>query len=107
MKTTLYMVISANGYIAKEDGSEDWISEDNWKESAQIMHKFANVIFGRRAWDNLKTWDKQYLDDIEDVQKIIVSSEPHKPSDNNLGSKVMFAISPQKALETLSEMGFN
>jgi len=103
MKTTLYMVISVNGYIAKEDRAEEWISSDNWIETVRIAHEFGNIIFGRKAWDNLKTWDKRYQDDIADVEKIILSSSIKQYKHN----KLTYVSSPLLALEYLKNKGLN
>ena len=50
MKILLDMVISPNGYIAREDGSEDWLPEDGWDEFVALAKKFNNIVMGRETF---------------------------------------------------------
>lgn len=43
MKTILYMGISANGYIAKEDGDSEWTSEEDLKGFYDHSKKAGNI----------------------------------------------------------------
>ena len=42
MKVILYMAMSLNGYIARENGDEDFLSHENWNTFCEL----ANPTFG-------------------------------------------------------------
>lgn len=50
MKTILYMGISVNGYIAKEDGDSEWTSEEDLKGFYEQSKKAGNIIMGKNTY---------------------------------------------------------
>jgi hypothetical protein len=40
MKTTLFMAISADGFIAREDGDEGFLSDTNWSIFVSLAKDF-------------------------------------------------------------------
>lgn len=103
MKVTLWMAVSLNGIIAGEDGNEDFLSHDNWIEFSRAANKVGCIIWGRKTYESVVTWDKSYLDDLSNVKKIIVSHD----STLKLKEGFTLANSPKEALEILSKSGFN
>lgn len=102
MKVTLYMAMSVNGMIARKDGSEDFLSNENWKTFVSLAEEHGNFIVGRKTYDAVKAWDEDFgFDDLLDIEKIIVSSDPGQKLDVGYTP----ALSPQDALETLSKRG--
>ena len=53
MKVILYMAISTNGYIAKENDDTSWISTEEWNSYAAIIRKSGCLIVGHRTYDIL------------------------------------------------------
>lgn len=51
MKVTLYMAITANGYIAKSDDNTDWVCETDWQQLGKYIENSDAVIMGRRTWE--------------------------------------------------------
>lgn len=51
MKTILYMSITANGMIAKDDDSTSWVSPTEWKSFSSMIQKTGNMIIGRRTYE--------------------------------------------------------
>lgn len=102
MKVILYMAISLNGIIARENNEEDFLSHDNWNTFVKLAHKTACMIWGRKTHEVVKSWGKKYLDDIRDVKKVIVSSD----KDFELEEGYLRAFSPQDALDKLQKEGF-
>lgn len=102
MKTTLYMAMSANGIIARENNEEDFLSHDNWKTLIELSHKAGCLIWGAKTYGLVKQWGKQYWDDVKDIRKIIVSDERIE-----LEEDCILAHSPEDALEKAKVEGFS
>ena len=54
MKTTLFMAMSLNGIIAKEDGNEDFLSHKNWETFSELVNTFGNFVVGRKTHEAVK-----------------------------------------------------
>ena len=102
MKVTLWMGMSLNGIIAGEDNNEDFISDDCWQAWIETIRKHGCVIFGRKTHQNLITWPKQFLRDLEGIKVIVVSTN----SDYKVGSGFDLVSLPEEALKTLERQGF-
>lgn len=103
MKVVLYMTISLNGIIARENNEEDFLSDYNWGTFVELAHKAGCTIWGRKTYDVVtSTYSKELLDTIKDIKKIIVST------DNEFNPKDGFksAKSPKDALEKSEKLGF-
>lgn len=102
MKVILWMAISVNGIIARENGEEDFLSHDNWIEFAKKTNQVGSLVWGRKTYQAVRTWDKQYLEDLKKVRKIILSKKPNLELEEGFTQ----AHSPKEALEILSKEGF-
>jgi len=102
MKVTLYMAISANGFIARENGDEDFLSHENWNKFCDLANKHKSFIVGRKTYEAVKNWKDGYGFDDLDIEKIVVSQDPLY----SLDSSYTLASSPQDALAKLTEKGF-
>ncbi|MGE5298325.1 MAG: dihydrofolate reductase family protein [Acidobacteriaceae bacterium] len=73
---TLYNVISADGFIAYKDGSEDFIPDSLWPDFLSICEKYGTLIMGRKTYEIIQGYDKDLIDSFEalPIQKIVVSS---------------------------------
>lgn len=49
MKVILTMATSANGIIATKEGSEDFLSEENWKRFVHLAHTIGCFIWGEKS----------------------------------------------------------
>ena len=74
MKIILSAAISVNGYIADENGSEDFLSHENWIAFTKLAKKTGNFIYGRKTYEAVKSWEKDYLTDLKDVVKLVISA---------------------------------
>ncbi len=103
MKVILYMTISLNGIIARENNEEDFLSDYNWFTFVELAHKAGCTIWGRKTYDVVtETYSKQLLDTIKEVKKLIVSADKDfKPNEGFESVK-----SPKDALEKAEELGF-
>lgn len=102
MKVVLFMAVSLNGMIAREDNSEDFLSEANWKTLVGLTKKTGCLVWGRKTYELVKKWDKSYLKNLAGVKKIIVSSDKGYRVEEGLG----IASSPEEALGMLAKAGF-
>lgn len=103
MKTILYMAITPNGIIARENGEEDFLSHKGWETFAELAKKYGNFIVGRKTYEAVKKWDEDYsFDDLTEIEKIIISQD----SLYQLDEGYALAQSPQDAIEKLKEKGF-
>jgi dihydrofolate reductase len=103
MKVTLFMAMSLNGVIAGEDGSEDFLSEENWWESfLGLLNKTACVVWGRKTQEVVSLWEPKYHESIKDILKVVVSK-----SEVDLPEGYILAKTPRNALDILEEKGFH
>ena len=103
MHVTLFMAISLNGFVADEAGSEEFISDENWKMFCTLAREKGNFIIGRNTYEAVKTWGANYsFDDLKEVTKVIVTSD----DSFSVPSEYILASSPQDALQKLSDKGF-
>lgn len=102
MKVTLYMAMSLNGIIATQNGSEYFLSDQNWKTFVSLAKQTGNFIVGRKTYEAVKKWDYGFnFDSVDNVEKIIISQQ-----NITLDEGYILADSPQKALEKLDANGF-
>ena len=97
------MAISANGFIARENGNEDFLSHDNWEKFCELAREFGNFVVGRKTYEAVKNWDDGYnFDDLVGVEKVVISQDKNLELDEGY----TLATSPSDALEKLSQKGF-
>lgn len=102
MKVIVSVAMSVNGMIAAHDGSEDFLSHQNWIAFAKLANKIGNNIWGRKTYEAVKAWPPQFLADIKDVTKIVISK-----GNNTQGDGFVFVNSPQSAIDYLKNHGFS
>jgi len=101
MKVILSMAISANGIIATKEGSEDFLSHGNWMQFVRLVNKIGCFIWGRKTYDAVIKWEGDYLNDLKDAKKVIISNSRFQ-----LKEGFALANSPERALELLEKDGF-
>jgi len=67
---TTYNVISEDGFIARQDGSEDFIPDELWSRTLEFFCKFDILIMGRKTYDALQRYDQKLLNEFENIKKI-------------------------------------
>ena len=99
MKVTLYMAISADGFIAKKDGDSDWVSPVDTANFEKAIKEHGCIIVGRKTFD-------QYQGDIypiDGVTNIVVTSDKALKSDK---PNVYFvAGSVKEIIESIKQKG--
>lgn len=99
MKITLFMAISINGFIAEENGSEDFLSEINWKVFCKLVNKFSFLVWGRKTYENVKSWGPKYLKSLK-IKKIILSK-----NFNSTDKDIIILSSPEEAISYAKKSG--
>jgi len=100
MKVILYMAMTANGYIAKENDDAPW-SDAVFNGYYDFVKKRKNIILGKRTYEIMK--------EINEFEKlgfpftIVVSDSP----ENNNDGKTIFVSSPKEAIKELEGKNIN
>ncbi len=102
MKITLFNAISVNGYVARENYREDFLSDYDWKTFCNLAKKFGCLILGRKTYEIAKNSKDFNFNDIKNVKKIIVSKNRKFADKNN----ICFATSPKDAINKSKLSGF-
>lgn len=98
MKTTLYMAMSLNGFIAKENDDTPW-SKTVWNNYYKIAREFKAVVLGRRTYEIMKK-----VNEFEKIGNPFIVVVTRENIANN--SNFVFVSSPKEALKILKEKGF-
>jgi len=101
MKVVIYMAISSDGFIAKEDGSTDFVSDAEWINYSKFVNDAGNIIIGRKTYEIMKK-NKEF-DKFGDIFVVVVSSQDIKTTEKNY----LFVKSSKEALEFLEKKNFN
>jgi len=72
---TLYNVISSDGFIARNDGSEDFIPDNLWPNFLDLCRKYGTLIMGRKTYDAVQQYGKEFSQSLEElpIRKIVIS----------------------------------
>ncbi|MBI2017812.1 dihydrofolate reductase [Candidatus Daviesbacteria bacterium] len=104
MKVILYMAITVNGLIAKEDDDTSWVTETEWKSFKGIIKKHGNMIIGRRTYEVMLKNDEFNISSLNTIRTIVLTSDETIRIHNR--ESVSIAKSPQEALHVLSNASF-
>ncbi len=100
-KVILYMAMTLNGYIAKENDDTPW-SEESWTAYSDFVKNTKNIIIGGYTYDLLRD-SPDFREKIGNPLVVAVShsvKEKIQPDD-------VIAGSPRAALEAVRAAGFN
>jgi len=93
--------MSVNGIIARDNNEEDFLSHDNWLAWLEAIRPVGNIVWGRKTHEVVKTWEKEYMNDLKGIRVLVLSS--------NSGYKVDAGFelvkSPKEAIEKLEKDG--
>ena len=96
MKVVLYMAITANGYIAKENNETPWSNEE-WESFSEKVKEIKNLVIGRKTFEIMKQGNE--FQKIDNPFTVIVSNQ--KENNSN------FVDSPEQAIKLLEKKGFS
>lgn len=72
-EVTIEMACSINGFIATEDGNEDFLSFRGWEIMLEFLKEYDVLIWGRKTWENVLSWGEEYVNGLKDINLIILS----------------------------------
>lgn len=78
MKVKMYMAISLNGYIAKENDEVDWMQEAQWESYDREVAASGHILLGRRTYEMLE--DEELNVDCQ--YYVLTSNEAPTQKDN-------------------------
>ena len=81
------MAISANGFIASKDGSEDFLSHTNWVQFVKRAKQVGGFIYGKTTYESVITWGDEYLHGLSNVIKVVISTKKFQPAKAKTASK--------------------
>ena len=101
MKTTLFMAVSANGFVARKDGDEDFLPHEGWLQMLDFAKKYGHLIWGRKTYEAVSGWGGNFMKDLQHIPFIIVSNSKKSSYPQN----VTVCSSPTEALKAVELMG--
>ncbi len=99
MKVTLYMAMTVNGMIAKENDETPW-SDAVWISYYNVAKQFKAIILGRRTYEIMREINE--FEKIENPFTVVVTNQKLTNSKN-----FAFVKSPRNAIKLLKEKGFS
>lgn len=102
MKTTLYMAVSADGFIARNDDSTPW-SDEEWAAFLSEVRSVGNMIIGRRTFDSIIE-RASTLEEYGEAVLVVVSKAMRESVSY---PTVSFVDTPEEALRLLGKKGFS
>ena len=74
---TLFNVVSSDGFIADQDGREDFIPEELWPNFLDLCMHYGAIVMGRKTYDALQKYPDALLDPFEslEIPKIVISAD--------------------------------
>jgi dihydrofolate reductase len=102
MNILLDISISLNGFIARENGDEDWISDDGWINFQQVAEKYNNFVLGRETYEQVTSRNKKYnFDNVKCEHKVIVTRDRNFLTLNGYA----IVLSPEQAVQYIESKG--
>lgn len=101
-KITVEMACSINGLIATEDGNEDFLSERGWEIMLEFLKEYDVLVWGRKTWDNIVSWGKEYLKALENINIIVLSTSNQEKNFPN----ITYSNSIDNCLEICQNLGY-
>ncbi|HLD80292.1 MAG TPA: dihydrofolate reductase family protein [Candidatus Nanoarchaeia archaeon] len=99
MKVILYASMSVNGFIARENDKEDFLSDENWFSFQKLAEGAGCFCVGRRAYEVVKEKYKSgYNFDTLKAKPIVLSKSPKK-------IKYDVVVSPHDAIKKAKSLG--
>lgn len=98
MKVILYMGLTSNGFIAKEDDNTSWISQEEWDSYSAFVRKVGCMIIGHRTYDILTKQPE--FSELKEVKIVVISHKDFK----TLASNHFTAKTPRKGLDVLKNV---
>lgn len=104
MKVILYMAITINGFIAKENDDTSWVTETEWASFSGMIRKNGNMIIGKRTYEVMIENDEFNRSNLNKIKTVVLTNDAslkiHNPE------FISIALSPQEAISILRKQRF-
>jgi dihydrofolate reductase len=101
MKVIVYMAVTPNGMIARENDATDFVTKTEWKSFDRASRKAGNIVMGRRTFEIVRD-DGQFP--FKERLNVVMT---RKKTRNKWGKDVVFtAASPRGVVGMLRRRGF-
>jgi dihydrofolate reductase len=100
-KTIILMALSLNGFIARPDGDEDFLSHDGWLIMLDYIKKFDNLVWGNTTYESVRSWNIETRQEVDEIKNLVVVSRQNQQDFGN----VKYCNTPQQAIEHLRAEG--
>lgn len=74
---TLYNVISSDGFIAEENGSEDFIPDEVWNDFLELCDEYDTLIIGKNTYTAIQSFGDELIEPFEStsIRKVIITRD--------------------------------
>lgn len=74
---TLYNVISSDGFIAEENGSENFIPDEVWDDFLELCNIYDTLILGKNTYAAIQSFGSDLIEPFEntDIRKVIITRD--------------------------------
>lgn len=100
MEITLYLAITINGFIGKEDGSSDWVSDTDYPIFEQEIKNNGVVIMGRKTSEV----NKEFMP-FEKALNVVLTKDKSKYQDTD--NIIYTDNDPETLLRDLEDKGYS
>jgi len=102
MKVVISNSISANGFLARENGEEDWLPSEGWDEFLIDVDQFDNCVMGRKTYELVTELYPNYnFDNVSTRHKVIVT----RNKNFRIPKGYTVVGGPEEAIRYLKERG--
>ncbi|MBI4170836.1 MAG: dihydrofolate reductase [Candidatus Aenigmarchaeota archaeon] len=103
MKVVLYMAMTANGIIAKEDDDTSFVSKAEWKSFRAMIRRTGNMVIGRRTYEIMRKADE--FAGLDKVKIVVVTHDISLKGDTT--NIIFTSKQPKEVLRLLKKEGFS
>ena len=74
---TLYNVVSADGYIARKNGDEDFIPDELWADFISLCKRNDILVIGRKTYEAIQNYPEKLIKQLEEleIKRVVVTTE--------------------------------
>jgi dihydrofolate reductase len=81
MEKILYMATSLDGFISETDGSEEFLSSENWDKFTELAEEAGCFVVGRKTYEAVKKWDNHSYENIEADRIVLTNDTEYEVTD--------------------------
>ena len=84
MEITITMSCTINGIVADINGDEEFLIDENWTLALNTINENDAVVYGRKTYDAISSWEANYIDDLKGKNIIVLTRYKKKVDSNNI-----------------------